>query len=101
MAAPEMSNPTPAEAEQLAMFEAMNRLPAPRWRENRGDAMTKISDEEREANVRSAFEAWAFTRGWRNFTRDEHTGAYVVEGELELRWIGWRACAAEQAAAPE
>jgi hypothetical protein len=43
---------------------------------------------------RTAFEQWAFDRGWRNFTRDEHSGAYLVEGDLELRWIGWRARAA-------
>lgn len=46
-----------------------------------------------EQGARAGFERWAFDRGWRNFTRDEHSGAYVVEGGLELRWIGWRACA--------
>ncbi len=47
---------------------------------------------------RQAFETWAYTKGWRNFTRDEATDRYVVEGDLDLRWIGWQARSALAAA---
>lgn len=40
---------------------------------------------------RELFEAWAYLRGWRNFTREG--GGYLL-ADLDMRWIGWQARAA-------